>query len=857
MDRIRTLLLARTNVVVMDPDLVASAATRPTRDQDVEKLEDELAQLGYVMSLDLATMVRRLPYQTMQEMRGWIYDTLAKQVGAHRPHVPLYRSFPADVPANPQAQYLKRMLTWLLTKPEQPCPWCAETKRVGALDPCGHLVCRSCWDGASFTGCPICHRRIAIGDPFVKPPEQGERVAKHSGSLTLLDLGFDLVGIARQRFSRLLARVTPLSPADREEVEVVIDTIGPRAVVWLPERIPLKETMAIAIARLVMISPNRTTMMHDLQAHVRTATDVLRIAAVLMGTNPELIEPMRFGSLDRGLRRALLEAIERLPLEDVVDEFMRRRRLWKRVGERLHPFEQAAQLPNTALAFAVIRATDLTKVSFGAALRDHAVRQSFAYIDDNRIKAVAWAAPIEEALRASNPRSALARLTHRPGELLRRADHLVRVAQTRQVDALQTILKAIDLAAARGPAGTMLTLASHIARRGRPWPRRVFFPKGEVLRAWGTADTRGPLRGDAIAMIVGSLRRHLVARAEARRQFPRAVIDRSLVDLLIPISERTTSRAKVAWPRGSEVAVPMGTTLRLFLHWEEPASTRVDLDLSVVLFDQSWRHVGTCDYTNLVVGGGAAVHSGDLTSAPAPLGASEFVDLHLERLAMLGARHLVMAVFSYNDVPFESLSHGFAGLMHAPEEGQYFDPRAVMQRFDLRGRSVITVPLTIDLAERRLRWLDVHVRGRAALHDVGGYRAALAHIGRDFADALGTQARPTLWDLACIHAAARGNVIYVRERDGSFRMYRRRDNESKVTRLSRLMSGSQDDGRPPSVPTADAPTWFALTTAMPLPKGSVGYALDARGLGPNVEQLSAADLIAELAPRTDRDLSPR
>jgi hypothetical protein len=49
MDRIRTLLLARTNVVVMDPDLVASASTRPSRDADVEKFEDELAQLGYVM----------------------------------------------------------------------------------------------------------------------------------------------------------------------------------------------------------------------------------------------------------------------------------------------------------------------------------------------------------------------------------------------------------------------------------------------------------------------------------------------------------------------------------------------------------------------------------------------------------------------------------------------------------------------------------------------------------------------------------------------------------------------------------------------------------------------------------------
>ncbi|HEX5060414.1 MAG TPA: hypothetical protein VFV99_13695, partial [Kofleriaceae bacterium] len=209
--------------------------------------------------------------------------------------------------------------------------------------------------------------------------------------------------------------------------------------------------------------------------------------------------------------------------------------------------------------------------------------------------------------------------------------------------------------------------------------------------------------------------------------------------------------------------------------------------------------------------------------------------------------HLVMVVFSYNDVPFEQLTHGFAGMMLAPDEGQYFDPRSVMQRFDLRGRSVINVPLTIDLAERRLRWLDVGIRGRRELHDVGGYRAALAHVGRDFADALGVGARPTLWDLACIHAAARGNVIYIRERDGSFTMYRRRDNESKAMRLARLMSGAADDGRAGTLPATDAPTWFALVTGMPLPKGSVGYALDARELGPEVQQLSPGDLVAELA----------
>jgi hypothetical protein len=844
MDRIRTLLLARAHVVVMDPDLVAQASTAPVRVADVENLEDELAQLGFVLSIDLATTLRRLPYQAMQEMRSWIQATLAKTVGAHRPHVPLFRK---HTPGDTETLYRKRMLSWLLTRADQPCPWCGQVKTVGALDPCGHLVCRACWDGANFAGCPICHRRVSLAESFVKPAETGERITHHSGQLTLVHLGLDATGMAKQRFERLLARQTPLSPDDRDELEAVLDTIGPRVVTWLPPRIPVKETMALAIARLWLISPNRSAMVKHTAGHLRTATDVLRVACVLMGGNPELVEPMRLHSIPRGLRRAVLEALDALDLEQAIEDVMRHVGLWKRVGEQLHPFELAGKLPNAALAFAVVRGTNLAKTSFGPALRERAVRLPYIVVEDDKLRAIAWAGPIEDALRGGNPRSALARLTHRSGELLRRADHLVRTAQARQPDALNTILKAVELAAQKGAPGTLLTLASHVARRGRPWPRRVFFPKGEVLRAWGAPDERETLRGDAIAVIVGAIRRQLLARADTRRQFPRAVIDRALVDLLVPINERSASRAKLAGPRGSELALPDGQTLRLFLHWEQPQDKQVDLDLSVALFDAKWRHVATCDFTNLVVGSRAAVHSGDLTDAPAPLGASEFVDLHLEQLALQGARHAVMVVFSYNSVPFDQLPFGFAGLMLAPDANQHFDPRAVVQRFDLRGRSVITVPLTIDLGERRMRWLDVHVKDRGALHQVGGYRAALAHLGRDFGDLIGAHSRPTMWDVACIHAAARANTIYVRERDGSFTTYRRRDTETKYARLGRLMSGVAEDGKVAAIPSADAPTWFALMTAMPLPKGSQGYALDARGHTSGSELVSASDLIGELS----------
>jgi len=835
MDRLRTLLLARTHVVVMDPDVIASAATRPATGADVDTLEDELAELGFVLSLDPASVVPRMPREAIHKTRQWIHETLSQTRRVH-PVVPLAS---LDREASP---YVRRILSWLATSTAQPCPWCGEQKTVGALDPCGHLACRGCWDETGFTACPICHRRVTLGEPFMKVPEADARVGSHSGTLTLVHMSLDLLGTAKLRFEKLLGRTGRLSAEDREEIGGLIDAIGPKVTGWLPTVIPERAAMATAIARMWQSAPDRAACAHETRAHVRGVTDVLRIAAVLLGGNAELEEPLKLGSISRSLRRAVLSAIEHLPLDQVIAEMPRHRSLWKRVGERLHPFEKVDAFPNAALAFAIVRRTKLGEVSFGAALREKAVRLPYVIIEGDVCKAIAWAGPIEDALRAGNPRSALVRLTHRPDELLRRADHLVRLAQTRQPEALQTILKAVELSATKGPPTQMLAPAAHVARRGRPGKRRVFLPHGRAIRAWARSDRRTPMRGDAIAVIVGSIRRQLCNRAELNRQFARALIDRGLVDLLVPAHERKGGRARVHWPRGSEIAMPDGQEARLFVHWQDLATGPSEIDLSISMFDHEWQHVGTCDSKNPLVArpeGRAAQHTARAGTA--------MIDLHLEHLTMLGVRHIVMAVSSGRRVRIERLPRCFAGVTLLPE---LFDPDAVTQRFDLAGRSMIQIPLAIDVAERRLRWVDVHIRDRAELDNAGGYRAALAHVARDFADQLATHGRPSMWDVACIHAAARANVVYIRERDGTFTTYRRRDNETKTARLGRLMSGAADDGRITTLPASDAPMWFALMSGLPLPRGSVGFVHDSRRMAPEgIERLSAADLVSELALR--------
>jgi hypothetical protein len=260
--------------------------------------------------------------------------------------------------------------------------------------------------------------------------------------------------------------------------------MGPKTAMWLPRRIAVRETMAIAIARLWMVAPDRSSMMKATHGHLANATDVLRVAAVLMGANPELAEPMRLASVPRNLRRTLLEALEKLP--DCADDMRAHRGLWKRVGERLHPGESA--LPNVTAAF--------------AALRGNAKRPT-------------WTGRVETALAAGDARGAATLLAERPDELLARAGHLARLGLD--------VVPVVREIAPRASTDALLRLETY-ARTRLP-----------VLE---------PVATEA-----------LLARAAARRNYARAVIDRGLAEWRVA-AIHAAARANTIYVRdGDAIAI--------------------------------------------------------------------------------------------------------------------------------------------------------------------------------------------------------------------------------------------------------------------------------------------------------------
>ncbi|MFF3640767.1 MXAN_6230/SCO0854 family RING domain-containing protein [Streptomyces sp. NPDC002564] len=771
-------------------------------DAAVVVLEAELADRGHLLTAPLRRALTTLSVRRLRETGLRLLADIDALLGADRHHAPLFQNFPQQaVHQRAHHRYTSAIVAHLAAQPHQPCMACGTAdRRVRALTPCAHLLCEGCVgrldgcceDCCGWYSCPVCDGRYETDgptDPWIEPVYG----ADGDGGPVLRTLRLGTPGDAAAELTALLARRTPLNPEDHDDLVLLLGRLDPAdAADWLPAAVPLRESKALALAPLLALPALRPL----LARYADTATDVLRILVVRSGGDPDLLAPTRLRGLARPERRALLDLLDGLDFLRLAEDMARHPRAWQRVGELLHPFEQAHRHPRVALAFAVLRRTRVDGGALGEVLLAEAAHHPGVRLVGDRLRLRTWQTRVEEALGRWDTPAAARLLGERPGELLRRLDLLL--ARSGATTLPEPVAEALAAALPHTGPGPLLGAYGRMKVRSVPGHRRVFFPRGRITQAYAVEDHRPPLparvAGRAGELIGAEAVRRLSERTDER--YDVAVLDASLADLPVPSAERASAASLVAVPRGSSLPVPGdGTTVRLFLHWTQPRGTCVDLDLSVALYDDLWRFVGLCDYTLLEYAGGAARHSGDLTSAPAPHGATEYLDLDLPRLAGAGVRFVVPAVLSYNDVPFDELPDAFAGFMAVEgEKRAVYDPRTVRQRFDLTGEAKVTMPMILDLRTRRAWWTDVTLATTGFRHDVARYRRRIARTGHDLLDTFQPCGRATLWDLACWTAAARTDgEVYVRGRGHVLWGYRRAPDEPRADFALRVRDGWEPD----------------------------------------------------------------
>ena len=824
MNPVQTALLRRTRSVYLE-----AGNHPPSKNAELMAgLEAHLSINSFVLSRRLRSALETQPPSELKKWAKSLTVHLAQSFGDMSYAFPQFKNFPDGVPRNTHELFQQRILAYLFQQPEQPCVLCGKDGTVHAVKPCAHLVCRECWDGGTYSGCPICHRKIAWNDPFLKPalPKQSFYAATYK--LRLLDLGKDLKTDAQNLFTRLCKRVSPLAPIDMQDLKAVIKTYQASVIPWMPERIPVKETMATLLGDLLKMQNPSPAVYAAIRQRVRTATDILRILMAYWGGDPALVAKLKkFPSLTRSMRVEVMTILEGLDPILLAEDIRRWAGLWRRIAEVLHPFEYLKRFPNTCAAFAAVRGTTVTPgTPLGDLLSTYLTRFPQNYkLKAGRLRFQGWQAQVEAQLEKQDIDQVLTLLRQRPGEFSRRLNHLLLRALDKGEQALNQSIDRFKAALPQMSPAILLVLMAHFKHRHAPFPKRVFFPKGLVLKAWAIKDLRRTLPPSLCKILVEAIEQELLRRAAEADPLQEAVIDLQLKALPLPFNERTTARVLVALPRGSFVPLVPAAFYRLFCHWTEASGQRADLDLSVSFFDDKWQFVDLCDYTNLTAMGGAAIHSGDYTSAPEPDGAAEYVDLDLKKLKAHSVRYAFMTVFSFNAIPFDRLQGANAGMMaRENNSGEVFEPRAVSQRFDLGGDAMVFCPLLVDIEEGKLLWLDTNMAEAGQFHRVWEYKEKLSFLGRDFKNYFLHGSRPSIWDASCLIAAARSKQVFVRDAQGQYGLVERTADENVLDFYHRLLT-YQGQGKQ-AEPQLHAPVFASLYQAdLPLPLGSTFYSL--------------------------------
>ncbi|MEJ2579549.1 MAG: RING-HC finger protein, partial [Kineosporiaceae bacterium] len=507
----------------MVPDPVVAAG--------VALLEADLLERGYLAAPALVRHLHRLDTDTLTTHGGLLLTDLDAVLGADRPHVPLFHGFPRSTPKNTRALFVDRILALITQRPEQPCVLCGQLGTVSALSPCGHLVCRQCFDGADYSACPICRERIDVDDPFLRPTPRLSQESTRAlpDRARMLTASADPRTEAHAELASLLARTAAPTPQDLDDLSVLLGTRSRTELGWVPEQLPSREVKAVVLAWLLDDPDIRAVTLPEVTTRLDTATDVLRVLAVRSGGDPGLTSVPRLAAVPRPVRRALLAALDRVPPATLVEDLGRHRTLWVHAAERLHPFEYARRFPTAAAAFAVLRRTPLPRTGPVA----EAVAAAGFPVSGGRATSYGFGHAVEQALAAPDVPEAVRLLTGRPGEFLRRLDHLLRVGvaadragapgtgseggtpapgDTREPGdapaaadapgggtpqgtgpAVAAVLSALPAALPTAAPAVLVSALGALRVRGIRHPYRVFFPAGRTANTHVIPDDRPAL----------------------------------------------------------------------------------------------------------------------------------------------------------------------------------------------------------------------------------------------------------------------------------------------------------------------------------------------------------------------------
>lgn len=561
----------------------------------------------------------------------------------------------------------------------------------------------------------------SFGENYIPVYDENERLPLfNSKALKVIDIGkpADLALL----ISKLISAKTNISLQDKEDIKTYLVETGNFEVI--PEHITNKEILAFVIG--VVISNNLFKDKWEYSAYIKTATDVLRVVVALSNGDVSLAENTKFINFKRSTRKLILYLFE--SCDKLEEDMLKYKNVYIRLGEKLHPGEYKKNFPKTFNAFNKIR---------------------------NNIKIETFNSKIEQFITNKNIREAVDLLKTRPGEFARRLNVLFSICSKNVDD--DYIIDNFEQVADVCSTAVLIQVLNYFTTRDTKEDRN-FFIKGNLAKMKTISNSLLELDEYCTMNIRLICTNVLIERFSKLPKLGKVYLSEKMRNYIVPFSQRSASKAFKTIVRGSKIDIDdVAKFIRFFLYWKN-GSERVDVDLSAVILDKDWKQISVLSYYSLRASN-LGCHSGDFVSAAE--GASEFIDINLEKVKEMGGRYIVMTVNSFSHHTFAEMEKCFAGFMSREDadSGEVYEPASVENKYDLTNNGTFSIPLVIDVVERKVIWCDMSGTSVGCINNVRGNKLGIISTCK----ALSNLKKMNLSTLFALHVAGRGEIVEKRE----------------------------------------------------------------------------------------------
>jgi len=419
-----------------------------------------------------------------------------------------------------------------------------------------------------------------------------------------------------------------------------------------------------------MVSYAKYLLSKNIDIEMKSATDILRLAAAMSGADPSLKVKFKFKSFPNKLRKMFLKSLDKM--SNLEDDISSRKETWKRFLFGLHA-KSDNKYKNVSRIVDLLYQDNLN--SFNSQVEKMLTNKDVKVLD---------------------------LLSQRPGVFKRRLVHTIKLFG---VQAAKRFVKKDVLS--KLTIYQLVSLKAFLNQKNNNI-FRTFPPKGNWSKLKIVTNTK--MNKTNIKLVVDAIRAELSVRVPKVK-----ILDSKLASVKLPSSGDT-----VKYPKGTEIFIPEDVKfLRISSYWQTVNNFTVWFDNGVNFFDSNWNGVSSICWNIPKVMDSkktVAAFSGDpVNSFTADKKACQVIDIYMENLPE-GIRYGVWNILCYSRVKFSQAKEVVGCLQwgNDPLTGKVFEPSRAQVTFPITGDYYSKFICVFDFLERKVIFLDANFKANVS-----------------------------------------------------------------------------------------------------------------------------------------------